>query len=85
MDKMGFVTPEEIWMKETLRPHVLEVLGSDSFHGRPYWNADSVANNYHLFLEGKSTYSPEICRIISAELWLRKFIDRGTDVRAAIR
>ena len=85
MDKMGFVTPEEIWMKETLRPHVLEVLGSDSFHGRPYWNADSVANNYHLFLEGKSTYSPEIWRIICAELWLRKFIDRGTDVRAAIR
>ena len=23
MDKMGFVTPEEIWMKEHLRPFVL--------------------------------------------------------------
>ena len=25
MDKMGFVTPEEIWMKQTLRPFVLTV------------------------------------------------------------
>ena len=75
MDKMGFVTPEEVWMKEALRPFALELLSSGEFHARPYWDADAVVRNYLSFLEGKSTYSPEIWRIICTELWLRKFFD----------
>jgi len=80
MDKMGFVTPEEIWMKEALRPFVLEVLSSDEFHARPYWDADAVVRNYLSFLEGKSAYSQEIWRIICAELWFRKFFNRPPNV-----
>jgi asparagine synthase (glutamine-hydrolysing) len=78
MDKMGFVTPEEIWMKETLRPFVLAVLGADSFRARPYWNADAAMKDYLAFLEGKSAYSPEVWRIVCTELWLRKFFDQRT-------
>ncbi len=73
MDKMGFVTPEEVWMKEALRPFVLELLSSAEFNERPYWDADEVVRNYLSFLEGKSAYSPEVWRIVCAELWLRKF------------
>ena len=76
MDKMGFVTPEEIWMKEALRPFVLEVISSAEFHARPYWDADAVVRNYLSFLEGKTSYSPEVWRIICTELWLRKFFDK---------
>jgi asparagine synthase (glutamine-hydrolysing) len=76
MDKMGFVTPEEVWMREDLRPFVLDVLSSDAFRTRPYWDADAVIQDYLAFLEGRSTYSPEIWRIICAEVWLRKFFDR---------
>lgn len=76
MDKMGFVTPEEVWMKETLRPFVLGVLSAESFRKRPYWNADAVLEDYQAFLEGRTEYSPEIWRIVCAELWLRKFFDR---------
>jgi asparagine synthase (glutamine-hydrolysing) len=75
MDKMGFVTPEEVWMKETLRPYVLTVLSADSFRARPYWNADAVLKNYQAFLDGGSAYSPEVWRIVCTELWLRKFFD----------
>jgi asparagine synthase (glutamine-hydrolysing) len=78
MDKMGFVTPEEIWMKETLRPFVLAIIGADSFRARPYWNADAVMRDYQAFLGGKSRYSPEIWRIVCTELWLRKFFHRKT-------
>ena len=78
MDKMGFVTPEEIWMRETLRPFVLAVLSADSFQGRPYWNAGAVMRDYQAFLGGESAYSPEIWRIVCTELWLRKFFDRKT-------
>jgi len=73
VDKMGFVTPDEIWMKEELRPFVLEVFTSSAFHARPYWDADAVTKNYLAFLAGKSAYSPEIFRIFCAELWLQMF------------
>jgi asparagine synthase (glutamine-hydrolysing) len=76
MDKMGFVTPEEIWMKETLRPFILDILGADGFRNRPYWDADAVMKDYLAFLDGKSVYSPELWRIVCTELWLRKFFDQ---------
>jgi asparagine synthase (glutamine-hydrolysing) len=77
-DKMGFVTPDEIWMKEELRPFVLEVFTSSAFHARPYWDADAVTKNYLAFLAGKSAYSPEIFRIFCAELWLQMFFVQRT-------
>jgi asparagine synthase (glutamine-hydrolysing) len=76
MDKMGFVTPEEIWMKEELRPFVLETFTSSSFHRRPYWDADAVTKDYLAFLAGKSAYSPEIFRVFCAELWLQMFFSQ---------
>jgi len=76
MDKMGFVTPEEVWMKEDLRPFILKLLSSEEFATRSYWNADAVIQNYFAFLEGRSAYSPEIWRIVCAEMWLEKFFDR---------
>jgi asparagine synthase (glutamine-hydrolysing) len=79
MDKMGFVTPEEVWMKEDLRPFMLEILTSASFKSRPYWDAAAVAGDYLAFLDGKSAYSPDLWRIACTELWLRKFFDsRGS-------
>jgi asparagine synthase (glutamine-hydrolysing) len=76
MDKMGFVTPEEVWMREELRPFVLETFSSDAFHKRPYWDAHAVVNNYLAFLNGKSAYSPDLFRIICTEMWLEIFFDQ---------
>lgn len=75
MDKMGFVTPEEVWMKEDLREFILEVLSSKSFQSRKYWDATAVEKNYRDFLSGKEEYSSDIWRIICAEMWLRIFFD----------
>ena len=77
-DKMGFTTPDEVWMKEELRPFILEIFTSDTFHARPYWDADAVTKNYLAFLAGKSTYSPEIFRVFCAELWLQMFFVQRT-------
>ncbi len=76
MDKMGFVTPEEVWMKDDLRPHMLALFSSPAFAARPYWDAERVLENYREFLDGKSPYSTEFWRIACAELWLRQFCDR---------
>ncbi|MCM2464708.1 asparagine synthase (glutamine-hydrolyzing) [Methanoculleus oceani] len=73
MDKMGFVTPEEVWMKDELASHILALFSSPEFSRRPYWDAEQVLRNYWEFLEGKSAYSTEFWRIACAELWLRQF------------
>jgi asparagine synthase (glutamine-hydrolysing) len=75
MDKMGFVTPEELWMKEGLRPFVLEILGSPSFRARKYWDADRVMASFLAYAEEGGDYSPEIWRIVCTELWLRMMFD----------
>jgi asparagine synthase (glutamine-hydrolysing) len=79
MDKMGFVTPEEVWMQDALRPFVLEVLSSPTFSGRKYWNSEAAVRDYLAFLEGRSGYSPEVWRIVCTELWLRTFFDCRQD------
>ena len=75
MDKMGFVTPEEVWMKRELAPIVEEVFASASFRSRPYWEADAVAADFARFRGGKADYSWEVFRIFVTELWLRLFFD----------
>lgn len=73
MDKMGFVTPEEAWMKDELRPHILALFSSHEFSRRPYWDAERVLRNYRAFLDGENPYSTEFWRIACAEVWLRQF------------
>lgn len=79
MDKMGFVTPEEVWMREDLRLLIEEILSSDSFGARPYWNADQVGRSYRVYVDRQASYSPEIWRIVCTELWLRIFFDKRED------
>jgi len=74
-DKMGFVTPEELWMRFELKDYIMDIIYSTSFKNRPYWNSERVLEDYQKFVDGKTNYSPEIWRIICTELWLRKFFD----------
>jgi asparagine synthase (glutamine-hydrolysing) len=75
MDKRGFSTPEEVWMRGAMQPHILEILTSSSFVSRSYWDADEVLSSYQDFVDGRSSYSGELWRIICTELWLRQCID----------
>ena len=85
MDKMGFVTPEEVWMGRELGPLVEEVFASESFRSRPYWDADAVAADFARYRAGKAQYSYEVFRIFVTELWLRLFFDdRATTLAARV-
>jgi asparagine synthase (glutamine-hydrolysing) len=75
MDKMGFVTPEEVWMREGLRPFVMEILTSPGFRSRKYWDADQVLESFKRYVAGGEAYSPELFRIVCTELWLRMMFD----------
>ncbi|MFA5221206.1 MAG: asparagine synthase (glutamine-hydrolyzing) [Methanoregula sp.] len=75
MDKKGFSTPEEVWMKNELREEMVTLFHSESFQTRPYWDAGAVMQDYQKFLDGKIAYSSELWRFACVELWLRMFID----------
>jgi asparagine synthase (glutamine-hydrolysing) len=83
MDKMGFVTPEEVWMGRELGTLVEEVFASESFRSRPYWDADAVAADFARYRAGKAPYSHEVFRIFVTELWLRLFFDKRVATLAA--
>ncbi|EJG06784.1 hypothetical protein Metli_0824 [Methanofollis liminatans DSM 4140] len=40
MGKMSFVTLENIWMKDGRHALIEEIMNSDRFWPRPYWDAD---------------------------------------------
>ncbi|MDD1677131.1 MAG: asparagine synthase (glutamine-hydrolyzing) [Methanomicrobiales archaeon] len=84
MDKMGFVAPEEVWMKDDLRVFVNGVITAHSFMTRPYWDAIKVRDDYQAFVEGKTPYSSELWRIVCTELWLRMFFDTRRDTRTPV-
>ncbi|WP_406657741.1 asparagine synthase (glutamine-hydrolyzing) [Methanolobus sp. ZRKC2] len=78
-DKIGFATPEDKWLKEEgVRDFINQIIDSESFQSRDYWNWEMVRSMYEKLLEGKSSsifVGTEIWRCISVELWMRLFID----------
>ncbi len=74
-DKMGFVTPEEVWMKTVLKGWVRDILTSESFKNRKYWDSDRVLKEFDSICAGKSRYTSDMWRYICLEMWLRRFID----------
>jgi asparagine synthase (glutamine-hydrolysing) len=74
-DKMGFVTPEDQWLRVTWREQIEGMLDSSSLKSRPYWRAPGLKRLYQGYCEGKAGVGPIIWRCLSVEAWLRKFCD----------
>jgi asparagine synthase (glutamine-hydrolysing) len=75
-DKMGFVTPEDVWFRTILRNQILEIISSKSFAERGYFNVNQVKKAFHEHCKGIINISSTIWRWVNLELWLRAFIDR---------
>lgn len=75
-DKMGFVTPEDIWFKTILKNSVYQIFGSKPFAKRGYFNVDKVIQTFGDYCKGKINWDSTIWRWINLELWLRVFIDK---------
>ncbi|MBM4133215.1 MAG: asparagine synthase (glutamine-hydrolyzing) [Nitrospira sp.] len=74
-DKMGFVTPEDQWLRVDLRAEIESVFRSDRFHSRPYWRASVVQDFYRRYCDGQVSIGSTVWRWVSLELWLRRFCD----------
>ncbi|MGO8988913.1 MAG: asparagine synthase (glutamine-hydrolyzing) [bacterium] len=76
LDKIGFVTPENIWFRGALKDHITEIIFSRSFEERGYFNIGETRRTFMDYLEGKRGAVCPIWRWVNLELWFRKFIDQ---------
>jgi len=74
-DKIGFSTPEDTWLRTTMRGFLMGLVASESFRSRPYFDVKQVKKLFEAHIEGRRNVSNTIWRIINLELWLRRFID----------
>lgn len=74
-DKIGFSTPEDEWFRTTLKETAVEIIESESFRQRPFFDVCKVKGELTAHLQGKKNSSIHIWRWINLELWLRAFID----------
>ncbi len=75
MDKMGFVTPENIWLRTTLRDEIDGILDSESFKNRKYFNMGELRREYEAYCNGEKNTGSIVWRWVNLELWFRVFID----------
>jgi len=75
MDKIGFGTPEGIWVKTVLKESISEIIGSKSFAERGYFNVPKVRKAFENHCAGKINISSLIWRWVNLEVWLRMFSD----------
>lgn len=75
-DKKGFSNPRDKWFRtDKFQKYIVELINSDSFKNRGYFNSEIANNQYQKHLEGKIDISKEIWKWINLEIWFRKFID----------
>ncbi len=75
MDKIAFETPEAEWFRTILRSKVQEIIDSDSFRRRGYFDVDRIKREFKAHCEGKKDATGTIWKSVNLELWFRKFID----------
>lgn len=73
-DKIGFATPsDEFFRKDNIVDFCREIIYSDSFRSRPYWNWEKVEEEYRRHLDGTANIGDTIWKWINLEIWLREF------------
>ncbi len=77
-DKMGFVTPEDLWLKTVLKNRIYEVIGSRSFGERGYFAVEEAKEAFDNHCSGKMNMGSLIWRWVNLEFWFRTFIDKTT-------
>tara|TARA_Y100001970_G_scaffold254528_1_gene330347 strand:- start:961 stop:2781 length:1821 start_codon:yes stop_codon:yes gene_type:complete len=75
-DKKGFSNPREKWFKSNdFKKLILEIIQSDKFIKRGYFDQSKCIKQYKNHISGKADNSKEIWKWINLEIWFRKFID----------
>ena len=75
-DKKGFTTPTDEWFRtKYFQSYICDLINSNSFKNRGYFNAKDCIQKYEKHLKGEVDLSNDIWKWINLELWFQKFID----------
>lgn len=72
-DKMGFVTPQDQWLRESWRADIEGILNEQTFQDRPYWDWRKAQQAYREYCHGTRQIGKTVWRWISLELWHQQF------------
>lgn len=72
-DKMGFVTPEAVWMKETATAEVRRRLEDALGQFPDYFHAAVVRNRFEAMRAGKAPHSPMFWKVLCFGVWAKRF------------
>lgn len=80
-DKKGFSNPREKWFRsQNFQNYIFELINSESFKNRGYFDSDTANQRFAEHLQGKIDCSKEIWKWINLEIWFRKFIDKNKNI-----
>ena len=74
-DKIGFATPEEIWMREQLGKEMKKIFASEKFNGRGYFVQGKTLAEFERYLRGEHKNFQLFWRLYCLEMWFQVFID----------
>ncbi len=75
-DKLGFATPQEHWLRRTLRDELEGLFQSKPFEERGYWDPVKVRALYRRYCESDpdlEDFGSTVWRWICLEMWHRRF------------
>lgn len=76
--KLGFATPEAVWLKKDFQAVIQSTFTSSQFNDRGIFQKDKPLQLFKNEMQGRAhrlIQSPTIWRWFNLELWFRKFID----------
>lgn len=75
-DKIGFATPEKIWIQKELSEEMRKVFASEKFNSRGYFDSGKTSMMFEELLQGKNKNYQLFWRLYCLEIWFRIFIDK---------
>ena len=71
-DKIGFATPELVWLRH-LQPWAEQVLGGETARSLNFWNIDVLQKDFSAVLSGKKYFDFRIWRWINLVRWIEMY------------
>jgi len=73
-DKVGFAVPtDNFFRNENVKRICKNIIYSESFRNRPYWNWEELEKQYTRHIQGEINIGDTIWKWINLEIWLREF------------
>ena len=74
-EKRPVVTPQREWIKSSIKPFIMDIIHSQSFEQREFFDVKQVRKTFKEFCDGNSDNSFFIWQWVNTEIWFRTFID----------